>query len=266
MKHASSHLVARAPGRAERFEACLIGSAYSPHRHDTYTLGLTLEGVQCFDYRGAARHAVPGDAVVIHPDELHDGRPGTEAGFRYRAINLPARDVQACLGGQSLPYISGGVTRHPGLKAALAECLGDLVSAPEADEARELVTEIVEALGDAAGQPAAARPDYRAAQTARDMIEDRLEDGVSLAELSEAAGLDRFALTRSFRALFGSSPYRYLIQRRLERVCTLVAEGESCAMAAAMCGFSDQSHFLRHFKKTHGMTPRRWMALRTIVQ
>jgi hypothetical protein len=40
----------RAPGAVERIEACFSELAYSPHRHDTYAIGITLGEVQSFDY------------------------------------------------------------------------------------------------------------------------------------------------------------------------------------------------------------------------
>tara|TARA_R110002073_G_scaffold303504_2_gene471852 strand:+ start:9241 stop:10089 length:849 start_codon:yes stop_codon:yes gene_type:complete len=264
---ATGHRINRAPGLADRYEACLVGAAYSPHRHDTYTLGLTLSGVQCFDYRGSTRHALPGDAVILHPDELHDGRAGTEIGFRYRAINLAARDVQAILGGRPLPFIDGGITQHRGLKKALRACLGDFSGPPETGETHDMVFDLVDALEEAAGQARGQdRPDYRAAQIARDVIDSHIEEGISLEELATLSGTDRFALSRSFRAFYGTSPHRYLTQRRLDRACALMAAGEPSAQAAAMSGFADQSHFIRHFRKTHGMTPRGWMTTRTNVQ
>src|SRR5258708_19986419 len=57
----------------ERVEARFVGQAFSPHRHDSYAIGLTLEGVQTFRYRGAQRLCLPGECHVLHPDELHDG-------------------------------------------------------------------------------------------------------------------------------------------------------------------------------------------------
>ena len=259
-----AHSDLRSPLPIDRFEACLNGAAYAPHRHDTYTIGITLEGVQSFDYRGDTRHALPRDIFVLHPDELHDGRAGTETGFRYRAFHLRPAVVQDILGGANLPYISDGLCDHPALKRAVLDLLDDSIDPLGAETS---LVELVDALSLASNMRAVSkRPDYRAAQVARNLIEDRLEEGVSLEELSTAADADRFALARSFRALFGTSPHRYLTQRRLDRACTLMAGGESCAQAALMCGFSDQSHFMRHFKKTHGMTPRRWMTLRTNVQ
>ena len=41
--------VVRAPGAPDRIEARFSGAAFSPHRHDTYAIGMTLAGVQTFD-------------------------------------------------------------------------------------------------------------------------------------------------------------------------------------------------------------------------
>jgi AraC-like DNA-binding protein len=49
--------------------------------------------------------------------------------------------------------------------------------------------------------------------------------------------------------------------RRLQRARRMIADGEPLAEIAADAGFSDQSHFSRHFKKAFGVTPGRWAAL-----
>ncbi|SFN65945.1 Helix-turn-helix domain-containing protein [Mesorhizobium sp. NFR06] len=49
--------------------------------------------------------------------------------------------------------------------------------------------------------------------------------------------------------------------RRLQRARRMIAEEDSLAEIAAAAGFSDQSHFNRHFKKAFGLTPGRWAAL-----
>ena len=67
-------------------EAFFFGHGFDPHRHDTYAIGYTLRGVQAFRYRGASRRSTPGDVFVLHPDETHDGRAGSEEGFRYRIL------------------------------------------------------------------------------------------------------------------------------------------------------------------------------------
>ena len=55
------------------------GHGYDPHRHDAYAVGVTLTGVQQFEYRGAYGAQPPWRGHLVHPDELHDGRAGSEA-------------------------------------------------------------------------------------------------------------------------------------------------------------------------------------------
>lgn len=81
----------------------LVGAAFSPHRHDTYTVALTMAGVQTFNYRGAIRHSLPGQVLILHPDEVHDGHCRDEAGFSYWAAYIPPTHVQTVLGGAELP-------------------------------------------------------------------------------------------------------------------------------------------------------------------
>ncbi|MFD2354357.1 AraC family ligand binding domain-containing protein [Nonomuraea ferruginea] len=110
----------------ERLEASLVGVAFSPHRHDTYAIGVTLAGVQTFRYRGESRHCLPGEWHVLHPDEVHDGAAGTGDGFGYRIFYIDPALVQEALGGAPLPFVADPVIRGRGVPASLAACLAGL--------------------------------------------------------------------------------------------------------------------------------------------
>ncbi|HEX9462749.1 MAG TPA: helix-turn-helix domain-containing protein, partial [Alphaproteobacteria bacterium] len=79
--------------------------------------------------------------------------------------------------------------------------------------------------------------------------------------LEAASGLDRYTLARQFRARLGTSPYRYLVMRRLDTARALLRAGRSLADAAYATGFSDQSHMTRQFKRAFGLPPGRWRAM-----
>jgi len=108
---------------------------------------------------------------------------------------------------------------------------------------------------------ALARPAARGARIARDYLESNAMRAVTSIELERAAGLDRYALSRHFRALYATSPHRYLLMRRLTRARALIGAGAPLADIAAATGFADQAHFTRHFKKAYGLPPGRWAAL-----
>ena len=259
MTKAGTFWLAGAPGPLGRIEACFAGAAYAPHRHDTYAVGITLAGVQRFDYRGAARSSLPGGVVVLHPDELHDGRAGDSRPFRYRTAYVPPADLAAMLDGRPLPFVRDGVSARPRLRHAVQALVGDMTRPLTGLELEDALYDLAAALEEAAGTATAAPVANRAAAArARDFIEARLEAALSLADLEAATGHGRWQLSRDFRALFGTSPYRYLVLRRLDRARAMMAAGHGIAECALAGGFADQSHFSRLFKRAFGLTPDAW--------
>jgi AraC-like DNA-binding protein len=69
-------------------------------------------------------------------------------------------------------------------------------------------------------------------------------------------------MTRQFRIMFGTSPYRYLLMRRLEFARERILRERPLAAVACDAGFADQAHFTRAFKSAFGLTPARYRALR----
>jgi AraC-like DNA-binding protein len=249
-----------APGDIDRIEACLTGVAFAPHRHDTYTIGVTLSGIQSFTYRGAERSSYPGQMVILHPDEQHDGRAGDGGALRYRAAYIAPGDIQGVLNGQALPFVEDGVSIDARLHRAAAALLGDYERPLSKLEYQDALYDLAFALQAAAGAAVAIkRANREAAAGARDYIEANLTSGFSLEELERATGHCRWQLSRDFRAMFGTSPYRYLTLRRLDLARRMMRVGGAIADVAQDCGFSDQSHFGRMFKQAYGLTPKAWL-------
>jgi AraC-like DNA-binding protein len=250
----------------ERGEASFGGHAFSPHRHDTYALGLTLRGVQCFGYRGVATHCLAGQAFVLHPDERHDGHAGTDDGFTYRMLYLEPALVQEALGAprRPLPFLRGGVTSDARLLAALGAALADDGGPMEDLRLDCHLVEIAEALAalDPSSVPAANdTPCAQAVARAREFLDEAFVETVASETLEHLTGLSRFALARHFRAYLGTSPHRYVVMRRLDRARALMRAGASLAETAAACSFADQSHMTRHFTSAYGVSPGRWRRL-----
>jgi len=250
----------------ERMEAFFAGHAFEPHRHDTYALGFTLQGVQSFRYRGRAERSLPGQLFVLHPDELHDGHAGTSAGFRYRILYVDPGAVARALSetAAALPFVREVVSSDRHLAAAIMPALDDLEGPLEELECDQIMLDLADALAarDPSCRARTREPRHtRAVARVRDFLEANLERPVGSAELERVAGLSRYAVARHFRASLGTSPYRYLLLRRLDRARALIRNGTPLADAALVCGFADQSHMTRHFKKAYGISPGRWTAL-----
>jgi len=93
---------------------------------------------------------------------------------------------------------------------------------------------------------------------ARDTINARLDQDVSLAQLASDCGLSTSHFARAFARSTGIPPHRWVMQRRVDRAKELMRTGTPLAEIALMCGFSDQSHLTRVFSQSVGLTPGRW--------
>ena len=93
-----------------------------------------------------------------------------------------------------------------------------------------------------------------------DFIEHKNGVSLSLDELASVAGCSRFHFSRLFKATTGSSPMEHVLRWRIGRVREALMKDEEGSLAAIAieCGFADQAHMGRHFKRIVGTTPRTW--------
>jgi len=78
-------------------------------------------------------------------------------------------------------------------------------------------------------------------------------------QLASISNMSLRAFERQFRAAFHVPPQKFLRKLRL-RVASraLMYTDESLSEIALKCGFADQSHFSREFRRQFGRTPRHY--------
>ncbi|MDA3959490.1 MAG: AraC family transcriptional regulator [Planctomycetota bacterium] len=99
----------------------------------------------------------------------------------------------------------------------------------------------------------------RHTQTARRWIDQHFSQGIKVADVAVACGLNRSSLSRVFQRGAGESPAAYLERRRLQHAAELLSSGEHHVQSvAAACGYSDAFVFSKAFKRRYGVAPRDW--------
>lgn len=89
-------------------------------------------------------------------------------------------------------------------------------------------------------------------------LQNRLDEALSLEELSKRFSMNPFVLTRKFKAHFGCTPKHYWLDMRIHHAKKLLALGTPLSLCALHCGFVDQSHFHRFFKRRTALTPKEY--------
>lgn len=92
---------------------------------------------------------------------------------------------------------------------------------------------------------------------ALDYITKNYGDKITLESLSELTNLSRSAFITSFKKLTGQSPLKYLSDYRLKIAKDLLSSSnKKITDVAISCGFFDNAHFTKEFKKAFGITPK----------
>ena len=92
-----------------------------------------------------------------------------------------------------------------------------------------------------------------------DYINAHLSDDLGLIELAAVTGLSPHHFGEAFKAATGTSPHRYVIERRVDRARELLRKREhSISEVAYDVGFSSQSHLTFNFRRLTGLTPGRF--------
>lgn len=252
-------------------DARFVGHVFERHSHDTYAIGVTTGGVQRFDCRGTRHDGVPGDVILFNPDQAHDGRAGTDGGFRYSMLYVAPAALDAMLRGAdddgSAPH--RGHFRQPlAHDAALARTLLEAMAAcaqhSETLRAQALLARALRRAmrchGDTPLAPMPADAASARLRAVRDYIDAHHAQDLRIETLAALAGLSRAHLTRAFGSAFGVAPHAYLNGVRLRRAQQALLRGEPLAEVALATGFADQSHFTRRFRGMFGVPPGAWLA------
>lgn len=94
-----------------------------------------------------------------------------------------------------------------------------------------------------------------------DYIRDNLTDNISVTELARLVEMSPSHFSRVFKVSFGVTPYRFVMQERIERAKAMLVEAKlSASQISTASGFASQSHFVKVFRQVTGVTPKQYQA------
>lgn len=223
------------------------GLEWAPHWHDEWSVGVVLAGCCHCQVGGQPWHLPAGTVMRIAPGTVHTGAllpdaqsPAVQvlmwylpaAWLQQHQLHWPAQSQFAML--PALAAAGREIDSLAQLVGWLQQCSHGLAAAPAqpaprlSAHARQILTQVRQLVsaGDCTVQSAAA-----------------------------ACGISREMLHRHIRRWTGMSPQQYFRTIRINRARTLLLEGCSIADTAEQCGFADQAHFSRWFRRSFGFSP-----------
>jgi len=90
-------------------------------------------------------------------------------------------------------------------------------------------------------------------------IEANLGSKIAISEVADLVALSKNHFSRAFKQSLGFSPMTYVATRRVERAKLMMTSSrERLSDIAVACGFADQSHLNRYFRRVVGISPGLW--------
>lgn len=252
---------------AELLTAEYYEQEFAPHWHEGFSIPVICAGAQSYRYRGELCYAGAGSIAAINPGEVHTGERATDMGWAYRAFYPSAawmRQLASDIAGRAVdvPWLPDGAIEdvEVALKLAHAHRLLEAGADPVAAETALTAGFALLLARHARAKPQAQPllPDVVRVNVMQAKLAEELAEPVSLTDLAATVGLSPFHVARLFSRTVGMPPHAWRNQLRLNRAQALLRQGMSVTDVAAATGFSDQSHFTRHFKRAYGAAPGRW--------
>ncbi|HEX9001879.1 MAG TPA: AraC family transcriptional regulator [Blastocatellia bacterium] len=250
-----------------------ISQPYPKHWHDEVHFCLIQDGSGNLTYRGEKHWTPAGCLFIVHPGEVHSNQADEGGSCSYRnlyaepeLIRQAAAEITGHPGG--LPFFSAAPIHDREVIALYLELHQSLEAENLKLEQDELflgfLAKLIARHSESSWELREPGRDGEAVYRARDYLMDNFSRNISLDELAGIAGLSPFHLNRVFSREFGLPPHAFLTQVRVARAKSLLKQGASITETAIEVGFSDQSHFTRHFRRLVSVTPGHYLQSKNV--
>ena len=227
-----------------------------PHSHDYAVFVLVLSGGFTEMYGHHEQTRTPGALRMLGPGELHSNDYGSD-GAQALLLELPPATLSMLA--ERAMTVAGAAHFPPDTwEARLAGRMGEELRAGGAEAPVAIDALLLELLVHRARQSHQWREQRRPRWLvrARELMHERFTSQLSLLDLAVEVDVHPVTLARAFQRAFGQTPRAYLEQLRAEHARAQLADtDQSIAAIAAACGFYDQAHLTRRFRRLTGCTP-----------
>ncbi|MBE6982856.1 MAG: helix-turn-helix domain-containing protein [Ruminococcaceae bacterium] len=246
------------------------------HHHDFFEVYFLLSGEVSFRVEGRTYTLLPGDILLINPQELHQALIDRDTIYERMVLwidrgylaELSARgmDLGACFDDR-LPTHTNRL--HPGKtqRAEMQSLLEKLASEFYGEDWGNnqyaeglLIQFLVEvnrlALAEQKKQSKEEETDF--VDRVLSYIASHYTEEINLEQLAGIFYVSKYHLSHEFSKRVGTGIYRYIMFRRLMHARELLENGVPPGEVYQQCGFGDYANFYRSFKSFYGVSPREY--------
>lgn len=250
--------------KIEAYHFIGIMQKFPNHFHDYYVIGFVEKGKRVLSCKNTEYILNTGDILLLNPLDNHTCYSEDGKSLDYRCLNVSKKVMKELVNQifaiDYLPEFKDSVIVSSDLLENL-KLLHQMIMKKETEFFKEeLFCFLLEQLiKEYAVLESNKKLEFKEPiKKVKQYIDDHYEKQISLNELSELSGMNKYTLIRNFTHQMRLTPYQYLETIRINHAKKLLEAGVNLTEIAIFSGFSDQSHFTRFFKKLIGLTPKQY--------
>ncbi len=227
--------------------------AYKSHVHNELSLGYILEGSTDLSLNDKTSFYEAGDGVIIPPLMTHRCAPKDVDRWSYVMLYVEPAYYSDVVSFPQAKKLTGEQTQR------LIGFIEQLLAEKIPDTLENILIELLLEFGEKDASGAAATDPGEIVKAIHDHILCHVYDVLTLDQLEQMSGLNKFSIIRGFKRLYVTTPAAYHLQCRVAEAKRLLGKGANVLDVCEELRFYDQAHLIREFKKMYGVTPAAYM-------
>lgn len=240
--------------------------SYKKHAHEEYSIGLIEQGRSCFWYEGKTETVDSNRMVFLPPGLVHACNPMTPDNWRYMMLFIDDEWMKAFIGSRNEPSFDCPIIKSFSTVTGMQRTKTLLATIKTRKSPLEKETNILRLFeaalsGDKQTSGAGNLESLHnepGVQRVREYLRDCFLEKITLDQLANISGLNKFHVIRLFKAAYHIPPHAYQTLLRVNYAKDELRKKRRLIDVAMASGFYDQSHFIKVFKSYTGVTPEQY--------
>ncbi len=236
-----------------------LNAHFEKHYHDTYTIGITYDGLLKLNKANNTANYLKHSCRVNNPGEIHYGvsKEWSHINF-YPKVELLSKIYEEIFFEKRVPLFKEHIINDRILFLKLHNFFLSIYQDKDELQTESLLIEALSYLILNYTSYTKGKIEFcgdkKMIKNSIEYIKNNIDKNITLDELSAVSNLSKYHFLRIFKKELGITPHHFIINEKINYANFLIQKGISLSEASFSAGFSDQSHFTRNFKKFYGQT------------